>query len=293
MALANRLLVGLFRRFPPRSTIFLEPAGRPLTEYQDEVRFGFHRYVGLGPDLYRSRDILDLGSGFGGRTVRFAELEARTVAGVEVSAGMVEHASRFASQRGVDATFSVGSGEALPLTDDSADLVLMNDVMEHVVDPPSVLKEVARVLRPGGRLITVFPPYYDLTGGSHLHGYATRIPGLNLVFPTRTLRRAVRDRLAEQAVAFGDYFRDVPTDKLFNQNGLTARGFRSAVYSSPLELERVRYLGHRDRRVSDHPPSRWSLRSLGFAAFELPAQVPLLQEVCCIRVCAVLRLAQS
>lgn len=60
------------------------------------MQFGFHRYVGLGPQLYRDRDILDLGSGDGGRTVRFTELGARSVVGVEVREAMVELGSRFA-----------------------------------------------------------------------------------------------------------------------------------------------------------------------------------------------------
>ncbi|MDP8909861.1 MAG: class I SAM-dependent methyltransferase [Chloroflexota bacterium] len=287
--LAERLLVWSFRRFPPRSTIFVEAEGRPESEYEDEKRFGFHRYVGLGPELYANRDVLDLGCGFGGRTVRFAELGARSVTGVEISDAIVEEARAFAAERGAAVTFRVGSGEAIPLPDASVDLVLMNDVMEHVVTPAEVLAETARVLRPGGRLIVVFPPYYDLTGGSHLHGHSTRIPGLNLLFPSRVLRRAVRMHLTERGIPFDTFFRDLPTDKLFNLNGLTARGFRRLVSRSSFEAERLWYIGHRDRRLSDRPTPRWSLRSAAFAAFEIPAQLPVLQELCCARICVVLR----
>jgi SAM-dependent methyltransferase len=288
--IGERLLRWLLARFPSRSTIFLAPGGRSATEYEDEVRFGFHRYLGLGPDLYRGSDILDLGSGFGGRTVRFAELEARSVIGVEVRDEMVQLGARFAAERDSTATFDIGSAERIPLPADCVDLVLMNDVMEHVLDPAAALAETARVLRPGGSLIVVFPPYYDLTGGSHLHGYATRVPGLNLLFPTRVLRRAVRADLAAKQIAFDTFFRDVPTDKLFNQNGITVRGFGRIVRSSAFEVDRLWYIGHRDRRLSDRAPARWSLRSAAYRCFELPAQVPFVQEVCCARVCAALRL---
>ena len=287
---AESLLLWLFRRFPAKDTIFLAADDRAAGEYAAEVSFGFHRYVGLGPELYHDKDILDLGSGYGGRTVRFTELGARRVIGVEVHDEMVQAGTRFALERGSAATFRAGTGEAIPLPADAVDLVLMNDVMEHVVDPVAVLAEAARVLRPGGALIVVFPPYYDVTAGSHLHGYATRVPALNLLFPTRALRRAVRTDLASKQVAFDEYFRDVPSDKLFNLNGLTVRGFRRAVSCSPLEAERVWCLGHRDRRLSDRPPARSSLRSMAYAAFELPAQLPIVQEACCARVCAVLRL---
>lgn len=290
MSVPESMLLWLFRRFPARDTIFLAADDRAASEYEAEVGFGFHRYVGLGPDLYRDKDILDLGSGYGGRTVRFTELGARRVTGVEIRDEMVRASARFAAERGSTAAFKVGTGEAIPLPSDAVDLVVMNDVMEHVVDPPAVLAEAARVLRPGGALIVVFPPYYDMTGGSHLHGYATRVPGLNLLFPTRVLRRAVRRELASRDVPFDEYFRDVPTDKLFNLNGLTVRGFRRAVRCSAFGAERLWCLGHRDRRVSDRPPARLTPRSLAFAAFELPAQLPVVQEICCARICAVLRL---
>jgi hypothetical protein len=52
-------------------------------------------------------------------------------------------------------------------------------------------KETFRVLRAGGVLACVFPGYYSFFGGSHLEGYATSIPGLNLVF-TQALRSAAR-----------------------------------------------------------------------------------------------------
>jgi SAM-dependent methyltransferase len=222
--------------------------------------------------------------------VRFAELGARSVIGVEVRDEMVRLGTRFAAERDSNASFDIGTAERIPLPADAVDLVLMNDVMEHVLDPAAALAETARVLRPGGSLIVVFPPYYDLIGGSHLHGYATRLPGLNLLFSTRVLRRAVRADLVAKRIAFDTYFRDVPTDKLFNQNGITAAGFRRIVRCSPFEIGRLWYIGHRDRRLSDRAPVRWSLRSAGYRCFELPAQVPFVQEVCCARVCAALRL---
>lgn len=231
--------------------------------------------------------MLDLGCGYGGRAVRFVELGARTVTGVEVDDAMVEHCRRYAEEVGADVSFARGAGEDIPLPDASVDLVVMNDVMEHVIDPGRVLTECARVLRPGGRLGTVFPPYYDVTAGSHLHGYATRVPGLNALFPTRTLKAATGRRLEEQGITYRPLFRDIPSDKLWNLNGLTVAGFKRLVSRSAFTPERLWYLGHRDHRLIEGatPP----LRRVAFAAFELPAQIPGLQELCCVRICALLR----
>ncbi len=65
--------------------------------------------------------------------------------------------------------------EALPFPDASFDLVILDNVLEHVTDRPGTLREIHRVLRPGGLLYMVTPkpfslyslwndPHYDLAG---------------------------------------------------------------------------------------------------------------------------------
>ncbi len=50
-----------------------------------------------------------------------------------------------------------GSGNALPFASDSADSVLLSEVIEHVPEPERVLRETHRVLRPGGRALVTVP----------------------------------------------------------------------------------------------------------------------------------------
>ena len=168
----------------------------------------------------------------------------------------------------------------------------MMDVMEHVVNPPQVLAECHRVLRPGGRLALVFPPYYDMTQGSHLHGYATRLPGLNALFSTRALRRATKRHVVERGVEFDHYFRDVPSDKLWNQNGLTARRFRAIVARSAFEAEWVYYMGHLQYRRLERSGSLFGRAGRVYRAAQIAAQIPGVQELVCSRVVAVLRKAE-
>jgi SAM-dependent methyltransferase len=286
-----RLLVSLFRRFPPKHTILKDPHPRPLREYEDERRFPFYRYFGLGPELFEEREVLDLGCGYGGRPVAYLEHGARSVTGVEVDTEIVQIASRFAAQRGAEALrFEQGSGEAIPLPNGSVDVITMNDVMEHVVSPAEVLAECWRVLRPAGRLAVVFPPYYDVTAGSHLHGYATSLPALTALFPTDALRQATIVVLDERyGAAWRRTLREVPTDKLWNLNGLTVRGFRRLVSGSRFTAERVRYIGHLDHRLSDLTGIGLAARLPVFILAEIPAQLPLVRELLCLRVCAILR----
>jgi ArsR family transcriptional regulator len=57
--------------------------------------------------------------------------------------------------------FREGDLEALPIDDGAIDLVVVSLVLHHVADPAAALTEVARVLRPGGRLIVVDMRHHD------------------------------------------------------------------------------------------------------------------------------------
>jgi SAM-dependent methyltransferase len=290
----ERLALALFHRFPPAGdTIFKAPEDRPAQEYAAEgYPDGFRRHFDERfPDLFADADVLDLGCGFGGRTVRFLEYGARSVVGLEVTEEHVRHAEAFAAERGVTdrVRFVVGTGEELPCRDASFDLITLMDVMEHVIDPARVLAECHRVLRPRGRVALVFPPYYDLTEGSHLHGYATRLPGLNLVFSTSTLRAATRRLVEDRGVEFDRYFRDVPTDKLWNQNGLTVRGWERVVERSPLRAEWTYLMGHLQYRRLRETGSLFGQGTITYRAAQGVAQIRPLRELTCSRICAVLQ----
>ena len=286
--LSDRLLLPLFRRFPPGETIFIQPDGRAEAEYASETEWPFYWWFGR-PDLFLGKTVLDLGCGYGGRPVRFLGHGSEAVVGVEISDRIVQEAGAFAGRSGVEdrVTFRVGTGEQIPAADSEFDLITMFDVMEHVVAPRDVLAECFRVLRPGGKLAVVFPPYYALRGGPHLHGYVTWLPGLNLIFTTRALRSAAAKRLAEQGIDYEPYFREVPSDRLWNMNGLTARHFRRLVARTGFQWEIRRHTSHFEfrRRKGTMPtviaPVYWSFRIL--------ANVPALRELFCERVVALLR----
>lgn len=55
-----------------------------------------------------------------------------------------------------------GDAAAMPLADESVDTILCTEVMEHVADPEMTVKEFARVLRPGGTVITTAPFVYPV-----------------------------------------------------------------------------------------------------------------------------------
>jgi SAM-dependent methyltransferase len=153
-----------------------------LTEYEDGPRFARRLGGTFSPADLEGRKVLDLGCGYGGRTVYYAEAcGAREVVGLEVTDGMVERCRDFAEARGAEnVSFLVGFAEKLPVEDASVDAIVCFDVLEHVDDPASVFAEIARVLTPQGRAWLVFPSYLGARS-SHLD-YITRVPALHRVF---------------------------------------------------------------------------------------------------------------
>jgi SAM-dependent methyltransferase len=99
--------------------------------------------------------VLDLGSGGGIDVILSARrVGPRGVAyGLDMTEEMIALARRNAREAGIaNAHFLKGVIEQIPLPADSVDVVISNCVINLSVDKPAVLTEMARVLRPGGRV---------------------------------------------------------------------------------------------------------------------------------------------
>jgi SAM-dependent methyltransferase len=83
-----------------------------------------------------------------------------------------------------DTTDVIGVGERLPFRDNSFDGVLSLSVLEHVRDPFACAAEIARVLKPGGKLICCVPFLQPLHGYPH-HYYNMTGQGLRALFERR------------------------------------------------------------------------------------------------------------
>jgi ubiquinone/menaquinone biosynthesis C-methylase UbiE len=92
--------------------------------------------------------VLDLGCGTGALALRLAELGA-SVTGVDASQGMLEVARSRAEKR-EDLEFILSGAESLPLEDGYVDLAISSIAFHHFEDAGAALREVLRVLKPGG-----------------------------------------------------------------------------------------------------------------------------------------------
>ncbi|WP_067547080.1 methyltransferase domain-containing protein [Nocardia crassostreae] len=100
---------------------------------------------------------LDIGSGTGSEVFEFAHRVGADgmAVGVDANPAMLAVARSRAAEIGVGARFVEASAYRLPFADDSFDAVRCERVYQHLDDPAGATAEIARVLRPGGRVILI------------------------------------------------------------------------------------------------------------------------------------------
>jgi SAM-dependent methyltransferase len=120
--------------------VFAEPERREL----------FARYVG-GP----GKRVLDVGCRYGALTRSY--LDGNDVFGVDVDRGALAEAAKL----GIETRWADADGP-LPFEDESFDVVVAGELLEHIRDPAGLVAELHRVLRPGGRLVASVPNGFRL-----------------------------------------------------------------------------------------------------------------------------------
>jgi SAM-dependent methyltransferase len=106
-------------------------------------------------ELNEGETVLDLGSGGGIDVILSAKRvgESGLAFGLDMTDEMLALARANAQEAGIrNAIFLKGVIEAIPLPADSVDVVISNCVVNLSTDKPAVLTEIARVLKPGGRI---------------------------------------------------------------------------------------------------------------------------------------------
>ena len=103
-----------------------------------------------GEDLSRHSMLLEVGCG-NGRISRPMATGNTTVVGVDISRGMLKKAIKTAEEEGNQSIhYLMGDAENMPLRSEIFDACLIYGVLHHLNSPPDCLKEVGRVLEPGG-----------------------------------------------------------------------------------------------------------------------------------------------
>ena len=118
----------------------------------DEYRFDKLHYLPKVVDFsaFRGQRLLEVGCGIGTDLVRFAKGGAR-VTGVDLAQTAIDLARKNFELNGLAAEdLRVANGEALPYPDASFDVVYGHGVIQYTADAPRLIREMHRVLKPGG-----------------------------------------------------------------------------------------------------------------------------------------------
>jgi ubiquinone/menaquinone biosynthesis C-methylase UbiE len=180
--------------FDSRAAAQLEQAyaTTDMTVQREELRRSLRASVG--------ESILDLGSGPGFLACELADEVGASgrVVGVDISADMNSLASRRVADCGFSDRVEIlqGDATALPFADVTFDAAVSMQVIEYVPEPDAALHELARVLRPGGRVVIVDTDWDSLVWEAENRARAARIAtAWNEHLPDPYLPRSLAPRL--------------------------------------------------------------------------------------------------
>jgi ubiquinone/menaquinone biosynthesis C-methylase UbiE len=132
----------------------------------DDALEHLHRYL-MARDLASGKVVLDIACGEGYGSAMLAAVASHVI-GVDISEQAIEHARRKYTHKNLE--FREGRADAIPLAQNSVDLVVSFETIEHHDKHTQMIAEIHRVLRPGGLLLISSPDkreYSDVPGYSN------------------------------------------------------------------------------------------------------------------------------
>lgn len=130
-----------------------------LDWYEEVEQYRYSKYAPWMPKTmefasYNGKDILEIGAGIGTDLVQFAKNGA-IVTDLDLSAGHLQLARENFKLRGLKGGFVHHDAEKLPFEDNSFDMVYTNGVIHHTPHTQTVIDEIYRTLKPGGKVIAM------------------------------------------------------------------------------------------------------------------------------------------
>jgi ubiquinone/menaquinone biosynthesis C-methylase UbiE len=169
------------------------------------IDYAHGRYLKAVPDGRRYEKVLEIGCGTGFFLLNLAQAgvigEAHCT---DISPGMVDVCVENGRRLGIEVQGRVADAEALPYDDAEFDMVIGHAVVHHLPDLETTFKELARVLKPGGRLVIAGEPTRlgDRVAGWWKRGTRLAIKSAALVLgPDRVLAEGISALPADEREA--------------------------------------------------------------------------------------------
>ncbi|HTX75410.1 MAG TPA: class I SAM-dependent methyltransferase [Terracidiphilus sp.] len=149
----------------------------------------------IAKELQPGSEVLEIAPGPGYFSIELAKRGSYAVTGVDLSRTFVEMAAKKAAEAGVQVKFVQGSASNLPLPKESFDFLLCRAAFKNFARPVEALKEMQRVLKPGGRGVII-----DLKGDASPGEISRAVDGKGLTWFNRIMTKlAFRTMLLRRA----------------------------------------------------------------------------------------------
>jgi len=109
----------------------------------------------ISKEIPQGSAVLEVAPGPGYFCIELAKLGSYAITGMDLSRTFVKMAAEKAEQAGVRVEFKEGSASNMPFPKNSFDFLLCRAAFKNFADPVGALREMCRVLRPGGRALLI------------------------------------------------------------------------------------------------------------------------------------------
>ncbi|HEX6715860.1 MAG TPA: class I SAM-dependent methyltransferase [Pyrinomonadaceae bacterium] len=248
--------VRAFWQANPCGTKFADapPGSRRFYELVEEHRYKkeWHIAAAAGFAQTKNLNVLEVGCGLGTDGAQFAKAGANYT-GIDLTDAAVELARRRFELFDLPGTFRVSDAEHLDFPDNSFDLVYSHGVLHHTPDTAAAVREIHRVLRPGGKAVVML--YHRDSYNYRINISMLRRTGVQLlrwnagVKLAHLLTGESEENLREHARQLKSQSKYLSSDEFLSRNTDGAGNPLARVYSRAEARELFKNFAHVDLRT--------------------------------------------
>src|SRR5271156_5953167 len=162
----------------------------------------------MAEELAEGSSVLEVAPGPGYFSIELGKRGKYKITGLDISQTFVEIARKNAREAAVDVDFQLGNASAMPFADDSFELIVCRAAFKNFTEPVEALREMRRVLRPGGRAVIIdlrrdtpkeeINAYIDNTNRGKLNSVVMKVT-FRVMLLKRAYTRSDFDRLISES----------------------------------------------------------------------------------------------
>jgi ubiquinone/menaquinone biosynthesis C-methylase UbiE len=201
---------GLIARWYARNT------GKSMEPFRKEAQV-------IARQLPSGSAVLEVAPGPGFLAIELAKLGWYRIIGLDISKSFVRIATKNALKAGVEVTFQEGDASSMPFESDSVDFIYCRAAFKNFSEPVQALKEMYRVLKPGGRAVI-----HDMRRDASPDAIKATVKDMDLGWVNSLLTRWILRWLRKRAYSL-DEFRQMAGETRFGTCEIKSEGIGAEI----------------------------------------------------------------